>query len=324
MATDPMVVAMCSDNNGADFMQVAIKSLFVNNRNEDIELHIVTDGFSPEVVAQIKQLGVFFGREITIHNIDFSEWRDRLPEADTALLKIPKATYFRFWLPEILHDKSRVLYLDTDVIVNQPIAELFCVDLADYAFGAVIEPAMTGHRHLEEIGIDKSSPYFNAGMLLMNLERFRRDDISGRCLNWIKDNAEVATFMDQDALNVICHGKILQMPVRFNVTTGFFNHDNYGLQVEKGEWDEAVRNPVIVHYTAFKPWIIYWTPTKIYKKRLWKRYKKMEPRTEIHSRPWRKAYDFEGFRYRLKRNRALGWIYRACPGLWGALVKPFK
>lgn len=324
METSPMVVAMCSDNNGADFMQVAIKSLFVNNRDSEIELHVVTDGFSPEVETQIRQLGDFFGREIKIHTIDFSEWGGKLPEVDSPLLKIPKATYFRFWLPEILHDKSKVLYLDTDVIVSQSIAELFCVDLSDYAFGAVVEPAMTEHRHLEEIGLKKNSPYFNAGMLLMNLDWFRRDDISGQCLNWIKDNAEVAKFMDQDALNVVCHGKILQLPARFNVTTGIFKREFYGVYIDGKDWDEAVENPVIVHYTAFKPWITYWTPIKIYKKRLWKRYRKMEPRTKVNRRPWRRAYGFEGLRYHLKQSSAVGWLYRACPGLWGAFVKPFK
>ncbi len=273
---DPIVIAMCSDNNGADFMQVAIKSIFINNKDEDIELHIITDGFDEEVTSQLKSLGQYFNREIKVHAIDSSKFYD-LPGCGDGF-KLPKAACFRFLVPDIISG-DKVLYLDTDIVVEQPLRQLWSENIIEYAAGVILDPG-------EYVGWDwhikgelSFSPdtYFNSGVMLMNLDYFRRNEIGDKCINWLMRNPDKSLFVDQTALNVVLSGRLKYLPAKFNLQHYYWNSS----LKNTSELLEARKNPVIIHYTIFKPWEIIGIPNLPKNKNRFEHYRDIEPKIKV-------------------------------------------
>lgn len=252
---DPIVIAMCSDNNGADFMQVAIKSIFINNKDEDVELHIVTDGFDESVKSQLKKLGDHFNRRIDIHEINPDEFIN-IPGCGDGYA-FPKATCFRFAIPELISSYGKVLYLDTDVIVEKSLRPLWECDIDDAVAAVVLDP---GEHNLwkchiiDELRFEPER-YFNAGVLLMNLRLMRENSIGRLAMEWLLDNPDKALFSDQTALNVLLKGKVKYLPAKYNLQHGHhLCYDGENELRRTPELEEARNNPVIIHFTNYKPW----------------------------------------------------------------------
>lgn len=299
--TDPIVIAMCSDDRGADFMLVAIKSIFVNNKDEDIELHIVTDGFSAENQKNIDAVAAYFNRRIEIHNVSGSEFGDQAGRDDS--FAMPRATYFRFYIPEILADKPKVLYLDTDIICAGNISELWATDIAEYAAGVIWDAGGEtdwGWHICDELGFPADG-YFNAGVMLMNLEYFRQNAVSEQCNRWLAENEKMAIFHDQDALNVVLRGHVKFLPAKFNLQQSFFKSTLAKKDMAKYGVEEARQKPVIIHFTNFKPWSRIGIPRLPYNRNLWEEYRDMSPATKVATR----KHD-----NKLMRRRVFYWLYK--------------
>lgn len=137
-------------------------------------------------------------------------------------------------LPFIFPLKDKILYLDVDTIVDQNIDDIWDIDISDYYFGAAKE--------LHKSTSDYS--YFNAGVLLMNLDKLRNDNMAGRIID--KLNTKSYGFAEQDCINELCQGQILEIPSDYNVTA--FN---------------AIPNERrIIHFAAIRNWY----ETALYKK----------------------------------------------------------
>ena len=125
--------------------------------------------------------------------------------------------------PEIFPEESRVLRLDDDTVVQKDIGALLDMDLKDNYAAMVMEPARS-HFHFQ---------YFNAGVTLMDLDRFRETGVHKRMIDMV--NRETCTAMDQDAFNVFCSGLILRIGPEWN---------------EAGHITEYHPDPYIRHYAG--------------------------------------------------------------------------
>ena len=108
-------------------------------------------------------------------------------------------------LTKILPDEKRVLWLDADTIINDDIGGLFEMDISGKYIGGAIETLKTGAN---------GKPYINAGVLFMNLEELR-DGTDDRIISGLND--KWYPYPEQDILNEICQGKILEIPSDYNV-----------------------------------------------------------------------------------------------------------
>lgn len=318
----PIEVAMCTDEHGADFMQVAIKSLFVNGVDDDIKLHVVTGGLSEETIRDIRQLAVWFNREIEIHTVDTGRYGD-LPLCLMQKTPIPRSMYLRFSLPDILPDCRKMIYLDTDVIVCGSIRELWETEIGESFVAATAENGID--RRLVGLGLDEEMPHINSGVMIMNLDAWRKERLSERAIKWIRENSSAVVCPDQDAISIVCQGRVMLLPPKFNVTTLVARGNFSSPLVEEADIEEARRDPVIVHYTGLKPWLRYFPPRHVPKRAIFKRYRKMKPATTLrHRRRVVWTRDWVSYLiYRLKSNRLTGRLYRLCPGFWRALKNLF-
>lgn len=163
---------------------------------------------------------------------------------------VSAATFFRIWLPELLPQVKQVLFLDTDIIINGDISTLLKLDVSHYPIAAVPELAIGTPKKLT-LGMHGSMAYFNAGIMVVNLDYFRQHNLTQQLTQFITTHPELCEFWDQDALNAVINGNFLELHARYNLQTSSYGFSN-NEQVK-----QAIARPVIVHYTgggSCKPW----------------------------------------------------------------------
>src|SRR4051812_31654757 len=121
---------------------------------------------------------------------------------------LPYVAYLRLQVGRLLPASlERVLYLDTDMIVRADLSELWETPLQGHAIGAVQNHVPSTVEEPEginaywELGIDPSAPYFNSGLMLIDLARWREEEIEERTLDHIRTRPDDLYFLDQGALN---------------------------------------------------------------------------------------------------------------------------
>ncbi len=171
-------------------------------------------------------------------------------------------TYYRLLISELLPEYDKCLYLDGDLIVQCDVAELLAFDMQDNYLAAVKDIGMQCGQgsyyteHQKEIGFDSMDSYFNAGVLVFNLVQIRLDNMVEK---FIKAIEKRYTIEDQDILNVTCKDRILYLPVKYNVFSGFLGKEEFYQcgAFEKEEMEQVWKNHIaIIHYAGGndKPW----------------------------------------------------------------------
>ena len=207
-------------------------------------------GVNLDNVNKILKLGETFKQKVVVKEIS-SDIVSGLNESS----RFPKSIYFRFLLPEILPEEDRVLYLDCDILVRENISDFYNTDLVGYACAAIEDQRgddITIHNR-----IFMFSRYFNSGVLLMNLDYWRKHNVAQLLIDYLRQYPERCWFPDQDALNAVLEGKVKFMDYRYNMQGEMLSHRCY-LQLSAQKWkelDEAISNPAIIHFTDInKPW----------------------------------------------------------------------
>lgn len=185
---------------------------------------------------------------------------------DAALAVLPskgkqqggRISWARIALAALLPEVDRIVYLDADVLVRHPISELWSTELGDAPIAAVanvVHPRM--HDHVASLGIADPARYFNAGVLIIDLARWRAENTSPALVRYAVEHSTNA-WWDQDALNVIFAERWLPLPPRWNAMNSLWwwskwADGTYGSQPAQ----QARADPAIVHFEGpniAKPW----------------------------------------------------------------------
>jgi lipopolysaccharide biosynthesis glycosyltransferase len=160
----------------------------------------------------------------------------------TTLGDIPKrAHYARLLIPELLGDHDRVLYLDADITITGPLDELFATDLQDRPFSAVRDIELTRQRDSTRQGIAFEPTYFNSGVLLIDISRWKKLRITEQVFQHALNYHQTFYLSDQSALNAVLLQNYREMDQQWN----FFKFHEY----------DAVTDVHVVHHTLYdKPW----------------------------------------------------------------------
>ncbi|MBR5646571.1 MAG: glycosyltransferase family 8 protein [Treponema sp.] len=260
-------IVLCFNPQWIMQASVLITSILHYNSEEFI-FHIIGKGFSSSDILTIqkyaKSCPVIFH---DIGKIDTSDFIIR--DGDHVTIE----TYYRFFIPEFLEDDiDKCLYLDCDIVCTGNIDRLFKVNLDDYACGMVYDILFSDIRISNRLRYDVKYGYYNAGVMLINLEYWRKNNTKKQLIEFVKEYPERCRYHDQDAVNYICHGKILSLPVSYNVQRVFwrvffwkdpikYSREPLRLDfISREKWNEiegGCKNPLFVHFTEKqKPWIL--------------------------------------------------------------------
>lgn len=190
-------------------------------------------------------------------------------------------TYFRLLLPEVLPDYRKLLYLDSDMIVCGDVAEVYATDVEGYLLAACKDADTAGlyngfEPHKKEymdtvLKIEKPYEYFQAGLILFNLDEFRKTYTVTQMMEFAMSYQW--ELLDQDVLNYLAQGKTKFLNMAWNVMM-----DWRGQRIEKiisraphylfREYMQARKAPKIIHYAGpDKPWH---DPTNDFSEVFWK------------------------------------------------------
>lgn len=182
-------------------------------------------------------------------------------------LKVSKwgstANYLRLLIPEIVGDDvDRVLYLDSDLLVRSDVslvvAETTTVDAPVLAVGDYHHrrcATVYGLEGCQIIGVDPESPYFNSGVIVIDVSDWREQDVAGQAVDFVREHAGVMKHSDQDALNAVLANRWQPIDPLWNVMVPSI--DRY---LEEGRShltrDELLGAGHVLHFTgARKPWL---------------------------------------------------------------------
>lgn len=244
-----MEIALATDNNYALACGICIKSIFHNNINEICNVYILTDGLSNKNIKKFNQLSKLKNHHVNIVNISIEHFKN-LKVSERFRVSI----YYRFLLPDLIN-KPKILYLDCDIIVNDCLKELWDIDLANYSCAAIEDQAGDDIKIHNRIGYDGT--YFNSGVLLLNLDYWRKFSIKDKLVEFIYNNPDTCIFPDQDAINIILKNTIKRVGFKFNFQS-LLLEGKENLLLHKNKWEQienAKKKPIIIHYTdSCKPW----------------------------------------------------------------------
>lgn len=186
-----------------------------------------------------------------------------------------KVGMHKIFLPNILNNLDKVIYMDGDTLVLKDLRPLFNNDIQDvYAMVAKDGIYYRFPKEMAELGLDKRGYYFNSGVMLYNLALQRQDDIVPKLVDYIQNNQDF--YGDQDVLNMVFGNKLKLMSYKYNCISTFFEADDLDFLShyfgEKLPTDTfyIYENSSILHYAGDKPWADNFQP--LYLKELWFRY----------------------------------------------------
>lgn len=238
-------IAVCfgCDNNYVQHMAATISSILKNKaENEFIKFYVLDGG----IIKQNKKNLEFFTNNYDCNIEYIKPDMDKLKNCN--IFKgdyISLATYYRLFIPELIPQEDKILYLDCDIIVRKSLSELYKKEFDESIVLGVIDVAEK--EHSKRLNLNK---YINAGVILFNSKDMREQNTDAQIINWINQNNDKIECHDQDVINAVFNGKIQ------------YFEDMWNAQVKK-EHDTKfsdIENPAILHFISpKKPWVL-WKP----------------------------------------------------------------
>lgn len=191
---------------------------------------------------------------------------------------ISRTAYFRLMLGELLAERQRVLYLDSDLLIRRDLSRLWDLPLDDAWCAAAVDvgcPAFDARlalpnfrrcgpylsvfspiRNYRRLGFTGREPYFNSGLLLIDLDAWRRERIAQRTIECLETHRRFVWCWDQYALNVVLAGHWKRLEPRWNVGSHLYEYPSAdAAPIPADEYRRAVTDPAVVHFTTNrKPW----------------------------------------------------------------------
>lgn len=245
------------------------------NTKRPVRLHLLHDAtLTVEDAARFQALVAAYNQELLLHALEPSSCLPDVDESSAIMRPLTFATLYRLFLPQLV-DEPRILYMDTDLVADLDLAELWDTDLRGRPLGAVPDPCLSGAigrkgttpqeqwaarvaRASLSMGIPMSR-YFNAGVLLLDMAAIRRDGDFGAALKLVLSDPRLL-HPDQDALNKVFFGRSVVLPQKFN----YLLHSSDVGHLTEGVWhysgprkpwnEETPKADRYRHYLSLTPW----------------------------------------------------------------------
>ncbi len=298
--TDTYHILISFDNNYYRHAYVLLNSVFANNRDSNFQIHVLYSKLKPKYIDKMTFWVKKLGHRIYFYHVDEKNY-DFCPikKGD----KVTIQTYFRLFAANYLPTYvKKLLYLDIDTCCVDSLKSLFETSMADIPVMAVYGRASEKRR--ESLGMKPSDKYFQCGVLLLNLEYWRKNGCIEGLSKFIRDHHDCLVRWDQDVINGYFRGKIGYLAPKYNLTQPFFdknaisNPDPFFMQWLIAQKVQACKHPVIIHFTGFdrmKPWWKNSTADPS-KRKIWLSYRSGVPYGENKLKKYRQFSVMEYFR----------------------------
>ena len=266
MKTSTFSIVFISDNNYIMPTGVAITSLKLNKCKKSIyNIYILANNVSVDNEEKILLLNEE-GFSVEIKHLDNNDNYEKLYQKTktSTASHVTSTSLYKFDICNIFESIDKVLYLDSDMIIQSDLKELFSIDLGDYYAGVVKDsgpmicynPPITKRLNINH------TAYFNSGVMLLNLKKIRKDNIREKLLEYRRYG--INFFKDQDTFNVVFAENVKYLPFKYNTTISNIVRPNikafsdyYSMEMYENKI-EYVKKAHIIHMSSSeKPWNVY-------------------------------------------------------------------
>lgn len=246
-------IAFNIDHHYVRHCAVTMVSVLENNKPGDVSFHILARGLEADDAQLLTRLCAEYGTEChfytptekMLEGYRITKFKNR----------ISIATYFRCLLSDLLpKEVERVIYLDCDIVVLHDLTELWATDLTGAGAAVVEDIGSDELARYEVLCYPAEKSYFNAGMMVVNLDYWRTHNVAKLCMDYYRQYPERILFNDQDLLNSVLQDDKRMVHLRWNVQDGFYRNRREMTAEWKDKYAEALKAPYILHYTNRKPW----------------------------------------------------------------------
>jgi lipopolysaccharide biosynthesis glycosyltransferase len=237
-------LALAFDQNFVTPLYVLLTSIFDNNAHNQLHIHAVATGVSQAERQAIVRFVESRDAHLSFYEIDESYVASFATFSD---VRYGLAVFYRLLLPAMLPANVRkLIYIDVDTIVVGDLVQLYNIPLTDVPVAAVADPVEWDR---PDLGIPDRANYFNSGVLLINIDLWKQQQIAEKAINFLKQYPEKATYVDQDALNAVLIGNWKKLDDKFNYTYRVVP------VIPRKDLEKIVATKVIIHYNeSAKPW----------------------------------------------------------------------
>lgn len=243
------IVLAFDDNFWAPAYAVMRSVCLTSATPDQLHFHLCHDAVSSQHLAVLNEVEGEFGAKVLHYVLDkdpaFLELVRRLPLER----RFRRVIYARLLLDNILPANiTRVIYLDSDTMAMSDIAQVWESNLEGKTLGAVNDPMRLFNMHGRDLRekrdlFAQGLPYFNSGMLVIELQRYAAAGIEQRLAEFETSGVLKRLYYDQDILNLIFREDWQQLDWRFNIVDPHMAHQ--------------AMDPVILHYTLqARPWTL--------------------------------------------------------------------
>lgn len=249
-----MIHIACNiDHNYVRYCAVTLVSACFHNREEGITAHIVGRGLTHDDKRLLQASVEPYGGKL-LYYVPSEKLLDGFAIKATHN-RISLATYYRCFLSDMLPATlSRVLYLDCDIVVCGDLLPLWQSALDGVGAAVVEDMGCRDVRRYEALAYPAEEGYFNAGVMLINLDFWRAKNMAAACTAFYKAHPERIIFNDQDLLNCVLHDSKRFVDLQWNVQDGFYRRSHVFSKDHANHAANILRHPRILHFTNRKPW----------------------------------------------------------------------
>lgn len=264
----PIPIVFCSDGKFKNFAVVTMVSVLANHPGYFFKFYLLCSSPDKDWTEKVNRWIVSQGSVINVIPVDESTFSD-FP----ILHHFSPANYYRILIPQLISD-PKFIYLDTDIICHGSLLPLLDIPLSDQVLAAVEDPIF---KWKEELGMSAGARYFNSGMILVNSEAWKKQEIGSKVIAFISQKPNKIKFVDQCALNAVLDGDFQRLPPVMNQQSILYKED---FDLNHTDWTAeeiqvAKNTPTLIHFTGpSKPW--HYTNPHPLKSLYWK-YQKDSP-----------------------------------------------
>ncbi|MEE1020513.1 MAG: glycosyltransferase family 8 protein [Bacteroidales bacterium] len=252
-----MNIAYSCDNAYIEQTGISLISVFENNKDEkEIVVYLISKGITKENIEILDSICKSYNRSLIV--VKFEDICFDLPPCSVG--RHLETIYAKVFFSRI-EGLDKVLYLDSDVVVVGKLKPLWENDLSEKYMGVVETTYTKGKKAL---GIPRSTPFFNDGVVLVNVDYCRENNLISKVIEQVNAFGGNPPVLSEGVLNKICGQNVKYISLRYNLISGnlYFGLYDYDylfeqLHYEKEDLIDSCENPVIVHYIAGfynRPW----------------------------------------------------------------------
>lgn len=248
-----MNIVINVDNKYLQHAMATLCSLYENNKEHKIILHVMQSGLSAKSRNYINDLAARYYNKVMYYDMDDSrlegvQYRKNRP--------LSPAAYYRLLLAEVLpKDLDKVLYLDCDMIILRDISEIFHLELDGFALAATLDQFPYSSQHRLQLQMEADERTFCSGIMLVNLKYWRDHNVTEGLLEYAKRPRKEIWLHDQDVLNYYFKKQWFLLPPKWN-KTHISNRSIRYFGYRAFDYKEYVLSPMLIHFASvgIKPW----------------------------------------------------------------------